>query len=1267
MSSSEDEQSFYDADAGSDLDDFIASSDDENNKIQDQFTHERGNNQIRPNEDFEEEEDRIGTLTKALKPNEDYTQKVLKAHISVLVSTLGGPDHASRITPAPYKLGQDALPCLKDIKRWIQTVDQKYEKFDVALAIFDSGLVVNDLIVILCDWDKRQSELKKSYTNPNRSYHNTMMEKIAITCMELLVSLTWPIELTERLTENQQLHFNNVRKAQLFYKKHILSYNNGQTLKAILRLALPCLAQDKAEREPKDNAMLRLVIFFIRNILYLKPADLSIVKKSGLKIGNFENLPSTVALDDISRNAVLACFKKNKVLMFLLTISGAVGNDFDKEAFGNVTLECIHLLITGVEIKYLIEPSGMNVRSSNNNTLEDRTNNRQLQHTHTPSAESTLTSTGLSLQDLLKEETKRKKQQTDNISTRHGRFGSLLSIQSESSSYVVSGQEALMNSQQTLNKLDLSKKWRSPSRFKYDSDKYVQTTSVVLNGSSSVILREFIEMFLSSGCFNNLIKAVSWIISNSFTSLSDTNLLSENEPIDLASFFLVISWFFNYKRERNLYYISHNKTPFEDEDQLDYGSVGAALSDVNFVLVGQYLRGSFATKDWNSLHVSMICLREMLYISYSIFSSKSSNQDELDEEEDGVLQDKDLAEGIIRKLFSEADYISLLIQIPKTAAKHSPKYLNVVVSVTNIILKCFDSFANQDVHVFIRTKRRQIKKGISNEQDSLGELSESSSKQIIKERKLDFQRTETQFFHKDTVSTFIIYLSRFEELTDKDIKNCLAFFHRLFVVKKDFTGLYRLDFMNVLYKLRSGLPRSSSVRKTVDDFIYHFMKKLKIAFERFPIPVELLFPRFEDMASKTYLATGQILDDDVEYGDRPKLDDKGQDEPGYVDDWIPEPKKPKSLVFKDDIDIKDQIKILVSCLCQTSKGWVIEWIIRELDRIHENRVLGSSLDVLMPTPVIRRILISNVYLRLLLLKLGFKLPALQNDPTVLMNTISNDAVVRFKDLLSELFEKLNNQERDLALFDNFKVQRKSSENIVKEKKARKEKSQSRRHRRRKRHSDLSDDEERKEKPNRFDAEETLKSGQYVNSSDDESDEEKEDEFFSREERLRRLLDESGGIVNAQQLSEFRAAWLKLEKESSNVLVQEAALKSSSLFVNDSDNDADNDLAEPFGKESGDNAIVPSVMARPARSSVNVANSEMLSGSSLSLESDLDHASMSDSHMSDKTQEQKAILQNSATLESSHDINTRKRSRHIIDSDSDEDEEDEILNKKQSIL
>lgn len=182
----------------------------------------------------------------------------------------------------------------------------------------------------------------------------------------------------------------------------------------------------------------------------------------------------------------------------------------------------------------------------------------------------------------------------------------------------------------------------------------------------------------------------------------------------------------------------------------------------------------------------------MLLIAHAIFTkARTQREIELESEAD-VNEDRELAEGIIRKLFSQKHFLDVIIDIPKQASKHSPEYLKVVVSTVHILLKSFESLANEDVKLFIKTRRRISKLnrqgGLNKDmdqqhwhlidRDSDDEDAEAEMRYIVQERKLDFKNTEVKFFHSDTVSTHIQYLSKFEDLSFEEIKRGISFFHR---------------------------------------------------------------------------------------------------------------------------------------------------------------------------------------------------------------------------------------------------------------------------------------------------------------------------------------------------------------------------------------------------------------------------------------------------------------------------------------------------------
>lgn len=49
-------------------------------------------------------------------------------------------------------LGDDALACLRDIKRWLKLYDEKSNRMDVARCLGEANIVNGDLLPILALW-----------------------------------------------------------------------------------------------------------------------------------------------------------------------------------------------------------------------------------------------------------------------------------------------------------------------------------------------------------------------------------------------------------------------------------------------------------------------------------------------------------------------------------------------------------------------------------------------------------------------------------------------------------------------------------------------------------------------------------------------------------------------------------------------------------------------------------------------------------------------------------------------------------------------------------------------------------------------------------------------------------------------------------------------------------------------------------------------------------------------------------------------------------
>jgi replication fork protection complex subunit Tof1/Swi1 len=90
--------------------------------------------------------------------------------------------------------------------------------------------------------------------------------------VELLVPLTWPFEIDPvEATVNHHRHGPYIQLAQIGYKRAILQFDRDRTLQTAVKIALPSMAVPLRERTPRDEGIIRIALYFIRNIAMLAP------------------------------------------------------------------------------------------------------------------------------------------------------------------------------------------------------------------------------------------------------------------------------------------------------------------------------------------------------------------------------------------------------------------------------------------------------------------------------------------------------------------------------------------------------------------------------------------------------------------------------------------------------------------------------------------------------------------------------------------------------------------------------------------------------------------------------------------------------------------------------------------------------------------------------------------------------------------------------------------------------------------------------------
>lgn len=880
-----------------------------------------------------QEKDKLFKITSNLKPNETVFQKKIKAYISILVSRIGGIDQTSTKLIKPYVLSSDVLLYLSDIKKWLKTIDKKNGVFDVALACFEFNLLTNVLIPILC----QLNETKKPKLTPDLIVEN---KKISIACLDLIVILTWPIEKNSELSEIQKSQISLIKDSQLVYKKDILSYKNGLIFKSIFRIILPLMSKNKNDLNDKDNNVLQLVLFFIRNILFIQPTTFSLKSDSSKKISRSKKLPNNVILEDISINVILSIFKENRVFFFLLTFCCSLETIFDECIFSLTCLEIIYLLIKEVDSEKLIKTSSIYSTTSINNSNLDDPKNKNLKNQLT-----------CELFNSLDVEKKKKRLQNLNTNTRHGRFGTLLSLKKfDSNSYSISGQKGLIDSNNIFQLFDKIKKWNDRVKYKYDSEKYIKSSNLLqVNSESILILTDFINDFLVGSCYNKLITLSSQIFSD-FESISKIN------SYDIASFFFVIFWFIKYKRLSAISDSTNFSLTKKKNLIKDFAYINSSFDNVFFKLFLDYTKESFLKNDWNSMHVCILCFTEIILLSSFFIEIESKNLNNSLDFTDDDKKVQELGELVIRKLFSKYEFLMSILKVPQMIPNHSSIFLKNSIQMFNTIFKLTKILRNENICIYMQKKKKNQLDENDLETNNVVSLNNSVDIDHTLEKKLNYDEFESFFYQTSIISLYITFLYNYEEVSNEEIKSCLSFFHKVFFTRKDYNSLLRLDFMLLLSNLKFYINEDTSLKHQIDEFIYYYMKKIKSILFLFPNSIEILFKRFENNGYNFFLSNGKILHDDIFEKKNETIKIKSD------------------LIFKNELTTDEKFKILINILLEKKKKTEINLIYDKLQEFLELKLMDNNAVFSWTlTPSFNSLLVKNVYLRLLMKISGFKL------------------------------------------------------------------------------------------------------------------------------------------------------------------------------------------------------------------------------------------------------------------------------------------------------
>ncbi|KAF9881224.1 DNA repair protein [Colletotrichum karsti] len=709
----------------------------------------------------------------------DVVHPEVRAHINSLVSALGG---TSADDDGQYRLGDDATEVLRDLKKWIRFYDEKTNRMDVARCIAEANLVEGDLLPILAGW-------------PESATDNKFRARIALACFEILVPLTWPIDKDpERMTNNHHRHMPVLELAQLGYKRAIINYDAAQILHTAVRAALPSMATSIGDRTPRDHGIIKLALFFLRNIAMIVPPP-------NVKFDGDETM--------ISRSTTIDTFSFQDIFAVILMIASNMGEDFRTE---DVTvMEIIFHLVKQVDSKKLFMDE------------------RQLSKTKAKE-----------LSDMMNKEKAMRTAYNRKQPTRHNRFGTMVWMQrGDGRVSTITGQDALGDSAIRQQKLDESKTFKPARRARKDEVEPKDLGAPVkLNSRASGQLRTFVEDFLDAG-FNPLFEHVRKSIDR-----EASHVLTYHR----RQFMYLVAWFLEAERNRRKSKRDAKKPNAPDEVS-SFNLVAGVLHQEMFITLTKTMHDSWEHKEWPTLTAAFRCFTQILLTVQEMSESGNEDNEEIAENILSRLFYEDSTHDLIANVVRQ--YKDQGFEYLDSATELTHHFLRILEAYSK---QNVDMQVRSRKRTRKKKKAAQDAAGSDNvdEQGDESANDEANAERESKERKFDFHRFTSRFTPQGVVDTFVAFTKYYRDLDDSQLKRAHRYFYRVAFKQEMSVMLFRVDIVHLFHSMIKGpepLDKHSGMYKEWEELSKQILRKCIRKIEQRPeLVIEMLFSKINSTA-----------------------------------------------------------------------------------------------------------------------------------------------------------------------------------------------------------------------------------------------------------------------------------------------------------------------------------------------------------------------------------------------------------------------------------
>ena len=608
--------------------------------------------------------------------------------------------------------------------------------------------------------------------------------------------MTWTLDIEdEKVTKNHHRHLPYLRLAQVEYKRAIIHYDIAQILRTAVRVALPCMSIPRNERSPRDESIIRLVLYFLRNIAMIdQPQD----------------LPAATDESEISRSAVIDAFYYQDIFQVLLTICSGMGDEYALQDV--VLLEILFFVLKGIDPEKLF--------------MEERQLNA-VQNDH--------------LKAMMQKEKALLSDYKRYAPSRHNRFGTMVWIKREDEKFSTVTGQASLHPEMSLRQMDRSKKWNKPKQRgnKQEDKKSTEFDKAIpLTSSARKHLRQFVEDFLDSS-FNPLFAHLRKAIEREAERVL---------AVHSMQFWYLVSWFLQAECSRRRLAKQNREersragepalAKYEEES---YGLIACVMNQESFILLNRYMQRTMDDKDWQELNAGMKCFTQILITVQEMANSPFED-------------DQEIAENIQNRIFYEESTHDRILSILRNYKDQGLGYLDTCTELAHVFIRMLEHYSKQNVDMQIRSRRRTRRKRKGADANATTDANVESetediqeAERITRERKFDFTRFAAKFVNQTCVNTFVSFLKFYNDLSQEQLKRAHRFFYRVAFKNELSTLLFRVDIIQLFHKMikgPEGLNRELPIFKEWEEFIRQLFRRLiKRIPDRPGLVVEMLFTK----------------------------------------------------------------------------------------------------------------------------------------------------------------------------------------------------------------------------------------------------------------------------------------------------------------------------------------------------------------------------------------------------------------------------------------